>query len=144
DNSWGVWGGQLKITGSVQGVQLQPGWYNSLSQTSTVIAAPQINAKGLSNVKLKFDFRVQGEVDINGANPNAFGVFDYMAIVYSFDGVNYSDMRTLDEQFRAFCSLTPSEGTFEATLPSLFNNTIFYIGFKWSNDTNGGGPESIS
>jgi Zn-dependent metalloprotease len=143
-NLWGVWGGQLKITGNLEGVQLPPGNYNNLSETSTYISAPQIDARGLSNIKLKFDFRMQGEVDANGANPDTWGVFDYMTIVYSFDGVNYDDLRLLGEQFKAFCSLTPTEGTFEAILPASFNNTTFYIGFKWYNDTNAGGPESIS
>jgi hypothetical protein len=124
-NLWGVWGGQLKITGNLEGVQLPPGNYNNLSETSTYISAPQIDARGLSNIKLKFDFRMQGEVDANGANPDTWGVFDYMTIVYSFDGVNYDDLRLLGEQFKAFCSLTPTEGTFEAILPASFNNTTF-------------------
>jgi len=144
DNLWGVWGGQLRITGSVEGVQLPPGNYNDLSETSTYIAAPQIDARGLSNIRLKFDFRVQGEVDINGANPDTWGIFDYMTVVYSFDGVNYNDLRLLSDEFKAFCSLTPKEGSFEGTLPSVFNNRTFYIGFKWYNDTNAGGPESVS
>lgn len=143
-NLWGVWGGKLMITGNVEGVQLQPGQYNNLSPTSTNVIAPQVDGRGLSNITLKFDFRVQGEVDVNGANPDAFGIFDYMTVVYSFDGVNFSDLRTLDEGFRAFCSLLPTEGTFERTLPAIFNNKVFYIGFKWYNDTNAGGPESVS
>jgi len=143
-NLWGVWGGKLRITGNVEGVQLQPGQYNNISPTSTNAIAPQIDARGLSNIKLKFDFRVQGEVDANGTNPDAFGIFDYMTVVYSFDGVNFSDLRLLDDGFRAFCSLAPTEGTFERTLPAVFNNKVFYIGFKWYNDTNAGGPESVS
>jgi Zn-dependent metalloprotease len=81
ENLWGVWAGQLRITGAIQGVQMQPGQYNPLSATSTIIASPQVDARGLNNIKIKFDFRVQGEVDVNGANPDAFGVFDYMTLV---------------------------------------------------------------
>ena len=142
-NRWGVWGGKLMITGNVAGVQLPPGNYNDLSETSTYISAPQIDARGLSNIRLRFDFRVQGEVDITGPNPDTWGVFDFMTVVYSFDGVTYHDMRILSEEFRALCSLAPMEGTFEAVLPAVFNNTVFYIGFKWYNDTNAGGPESV-
>lgn len=144
NNNWGVWDGQLKITPSVEGVTLQPGTYDNLSPTSTIVYGPQVDATGLSGTTLKFDFRVQGEVDANGLNPDNFGIFDYMAVVYSLDGVNFREFNMQNDGFGVFCSLTPTSGTFEVKLPAYLANRKFYIGFRWYNDTNAGGPESVS
>jgi Zn-dependent metalloprotease len=144
NNMWGTWDGQLKITPSVNGIALLPGTYDNTSATSTIAYTPLIDATGLSSIKLSFDYNVQGEVDVNGLNPENFGVFDYMAIVYSFDGMNFTEFNLTTEGFGPFCSATPTSGTFEMTLPAFLANRKFYIGFKWSNDTNAGGPVSAS
>ncbi len=144
DNNWGVWDGQLKITPLVSGVQLLPGTYNSASPASTIASAPIIDAAGLNKLRIKFDYRVQGEVDANGLNPENFGVFDYMAVVYSYDGINFTELNVTSDGFGPFCSLTPTSGSFDMALPAFLANKRFYIGFKWFNDTNAGGPESVS
>ncbi|HEX6914213.1 MAG TPA: M4 family metallopeptidase [Chitinophagaceae bacterium] len=144
NNNWGVWDGQLKITASVGGVQLPSGTYDNTSPTSTIAYSKLIDATGLNGLSIKFDYRVQGEVDVNGLNPENFGVFDYMAIVYSFDGVNFTELNLNQDGFGPFCAATPTTGTFEAKLPAFLGNRKFYIGFKWFNDTNAGGPESVS
>lgn len=144
NNNWGVWDGQLKITAAVNGITYPSGTYDDNSATSTIVYAPLIDATGISNTKIRFDFTVQGEMDPNGLNPDNFGVFDYMAIVYSFDGVNFTELNLTSNGFGPFCSVTPKSATFEMNLPPFLANRPFYIGFKWFNDTNAGGPESVS
>jgi Zn-dependent metalloprotease len=142
-NLWGVWNGKLQITGSIAGVEMPAGTYDDNTTTTTITHAPLIDARGLSNIRLKFDYHVQGEMDPNGLNPDNFGVFDYMSIVYSFDGVNFYELNMSGSNYGPFCSATPKDGTFDVVLPSFLNNKQFYIGFKWFNDTNAGGPESV-
>lgn len=143
-NQWGVWNGKLMVTGKLDaaGPVMPAGSYNSNSPSNTIIHSPLIDARGLSNLVVKFDYRVQGEVDPNGVHIEAWGVYDYMAVVYSFDGVNFFELSE-KEGFGPFASAEPSTGTVEARLPSYLNNKTFYIGFRWFNDTNAGGPESV-
>jgi hypothetical protein len=46
--------------------------------------------------------------------------------------------------FKQFASVAPASGTFTANLPPSLSNKQFYIGFRWSNDDNAGGPLSVS
>lgn len=131
-NKWGVWNGQLQIT--AEGQELAPGTYDGNSPTSTVITPGKIDARGLSNLKIKFDFEVAGEVDPNGINPDEFGRYDYMAVVYSLDGGQTFLELNVQEGFGQFAAAAPTSGTFEGTLPSYLNNKEFLLGFRWYND----------
>lgn len=148
-NQWGVFGGKLAITGKegVTGTKLPNGNYNSLSESRTLARTPLLDARGLSLVTVKFDFRVQGEVDPAGANPSdpdpaQLPAFDYMAVAYSLDGVKFTELNT--GVFGQFASAAPSTGTFQGTLPPSLANQRFYLAFRWSNDANAGGPESVT
>jgi hypothetical protein len=46
--------------------------------------------------------------------------------------------------YRAFASAAPEIGVFDLLLPSFLSNKYFYLGFRWFNDTNAGGPVSVS
>lgn len=144
-NHWGVWNGKLMVTGKTDNtglVILPAGTYNDASPTTTIAHSPQLDARGLSNLDISFNFRVQGEVDPDGAEIEAWGLFDYMAVVYSFDGTTFYEL-TQQDGFGGFASLTAKEGRVAGKLPSFLNNKTFYLGFKWFNDTNAGGPESV-
>jgi Zn-dependent metalloprotease len=148
-NQWGTFGGKLAITGkdALTGLQLPAGMYNPLSESKTYVKSPLIDARGLSLIRVKFDYRVQGEVDPQRAdisNPDIekLPVFDYMAVMYSLDGVNWVELNT--GEFKAFASALPSSGSFSGLLPVSLSNKQFYIAFRWYNDTNAGGPESVS
>ena len=148
-NQWGIFNGKLSITGKegTTGVQLPAGNYNNLSESKTYVKMPQIDARGLSLLKIKFDYEVQGEVDFTGANPTApdpenLPVFDYMAVMYSLDGVNFVELNTGD--FKQFAASTPTKGTFTGKLPVSLANQKFYLAFRWYNDGNAGGPVSVS
>ncbi|HEY1113081.1 MAG TPA: T9SS type A sorting domain-containing protein, partial [Chitinophagaceae bacterium] len=148
-NQWGTFGGKLAITGkdALTGLQLPAGTYNPLSESKTLVKSPLIDARGLSLIRVKFDYRVQGEVDpqrVNISDPDIekLPVFDYMAVMYSLDGVNWVELNTGD--FKAFASALPSSGAFSGLLPVSLSNKQFYLAFRWYNDTNAGGPESVT
>jgi hypothetical protein len=65
-----------------------------------------------------------------------------MVVVYSLDGVNFVELNSGD--FKRFAAAAPTSGTLIANLPPSLANKQFYIGFRWSNDTNAGGPVSVS
>jgi Zn-dependent metalloprotease len=148
-NQWGIFGNALAITGreGQTGTQFPAGMYNSNSESQTLIKSPLLDSRGLSLLKIKFDYQVQGEVDVQSVdplNPNIekLPVFDYMAVAYSLDGVNFVELNTGD--FTRFASVLPGSGTFTATLPANLTNKQFYLAFRWVNDGNAGGPVSVS
>jgi len=142
-NQWGVFGNKLAITGrdEITGVQLPNGTYNNNSISQTIIRSPLVDARGLNTLKLKFDYEVQGEEDPNSANPDTWPAFDYMAVVYSFDGTTWYEF---GQPFSRFASVTPISGNVNVALPSFLNNKQFYLGFRWVNDPLVGGPVSVS
>ena len=145
-NQWGIFDNKLAVTGKegATGTQLPNGTYNNNSQSQTLIKSPLLDARGLSIVTLKFDYTIQGEVDPAGVanDPENLPVFDYMAVAFSLDGVNFTELNTGD--FRQFASATPASGTITGTLPASLANKQFYIAFRWHNDANAGGPYSAS
>lgn len=148
-NQWGIFENALKITGKegLTDTQLPAGTYNSNSPSQTLIKSPLIDARGLSLLNIKFDYQVQGEVDVASVNPaspniDQLPVFDYMAIAYSLDGVNFVELNT--GSFKQFASVLPANGTLNANLPAALTNKQFYLAFRWSNDANAGGPYSVS
>jgi Zn-dependent metalloprotease len=148
-NQWGIFGNALAITGreGQTGLVLPAGTYNSNSESQTLIVSPQLDSRGLSQLKVKFDFQVQGEVDVQSGDPltqtmDQYPVFDYMAVAYSLDGINFVELNT--GEFHRFASVTPASATFMANLPAALANKQFYLAFRWVNDGNAGGPVSVS
>lgn len=145
-NQWGIFDNKLAITGKdgLTNTQFPKGTYNSNSESNTIISTPLLDARGLGVLNIKFDYRIQGEVDVASGSTDIenLPVFDYMAVCYSLDGINFVELNT--SGFRQFASVRPQNGTLTATLPVSLSNKKFYLGFKWSNDTNAGGPESVS
>lgn len=143
-NQWGIFGNKLAVTGrdELTGIQFAPGTYNNNSISQTVIKSPFIDARGLNNLQLRFDFSVQGEVDPNSTVPDQWPALDYMAVVYSFNGTEWFELG--QPPYVRFASATPESGTFDHVLPSFLNNKQFYLGFRWVNDPLVGGPVSVS
>ena len=150
-NQWGVFSNTsagntskaLAITGRLNAAglgTLPPATYYMNSQSQTRITAPMIDARGLNTLAIRFDYTVQGEVDPAGTDPETFPKLDYMALAYSFDGVNYTEM---GPQY-TFASPVPTSGTFTAVLPDELNNKQFYLAFRWVNDALIGGPVSVA
>ncbi len=141
-NQWGIFDNKLAITGKegLTGTQLPNGTYNSNSESQTIIKSGLIDARGLSVINLKFDLNIQGEIDAQGTDPENFPAFDYMAIAYSLDNINYIELNT--GAFRQYASLQPTTITVNGPLPASLVNKQFYIAFRWKNDANAGGPMS--
>ena len=148
-NQWGVFGNKLAVTGTepTTGVVFPGGYYNNVSESKTYIKSPQLDASGLTDVTISFDFRVQGEIDpeklnLGNIDFERMPAFDYMAVMYSLDGIHFTELNSGD--FKQFVSALPASGSFTGKLPASVGNRKFYIAFRWFNDTNAGGPESVS
>ncbi|RYY87100.1 MAG: T9SS type A sorting domain-containing protein [Chitinophagaceae bacterium] len=148
-NQWGIFSNKLSITGKegLTDTQLPAGTYNSNSESRTRIQSPRLDARGLGVVNLSFDYTVQGEVDVQSAGPDNLDieqlpVFDYMAIAYSLDGINFIELG--GEGYRQFAAVTPTSGTYSVALPPSLANKQFFLAFRWVNDANAGGPVSVS
>ena len=146
ENRWGIVDGQLGITGTAASVTLPNGMYNPLSQSQTIVrTSAKIDARGLNNLRLRFKYTVQGEVDPTSppgdVDLTRFPKLDYMAIVYSLDGTRWIELA--QQPYGPFASLLPTSGTFDQTLPNALANQQFYLGFRWKNDANAGGPISV-
>lgn len=144
-NQWGIFSNQLAVTGKVfaTNTAFPGGTYNNLSESKSIVRSSLIDGRGLSTMVIHFDYTVQGEVDATSGStdPESLPVFDYMAIVYSFDGTNFTELNT--GPYRVFAAATPQTGTYNIALPSALSNKQFYIGFRWYNDANAGGPVSV-
>lgn len=143
-NQWGIFDNKLAITGKegLTGIQQPGGTYNNSSPSQTLIKSSLLDARGQSVITLKFDYTIQGEVDLTAGEPENMPVFDYMAVAYSLDGINFVELTSGD--FRQFASLAPESGTITGLMPASLANKQFYLAFRWFNDTNAGGPISVS
>ncbi len=108
---------------------IAPNYEGNNNSTDLILHTGLVDARGLSNVSVSFDWTAGGETDvaIGGGAP-----FDYAALVYSFDGVNFFETGDVfvGDNFGA----TPASGTYQANLSHLFDNRQFYLGWRWIND----------
>ena len=96
-----------------------------------VLRSPKINAVGLSDVQVSFDWMAGGEFDGE--------VFDYGALVISFDGTSFTELAL----FHGPDLGQTASGIYDEAIP-LLDNREFYIGFKWYNDALLNGSYSFS
>ncbi len=114
---------------------LVPTYEANNNPTDLILHTGLIDARGLSNVTVSFDWTAGGETDlaVGGGAP-----FDYAALVYSFDGINFFE--TGDIFVGDNFGLTPKSDTYAANLSQLFDNRQFYLGWRWLNDPLLGNP----
>ncbi len=94
-----------------------------------ILTTPNIDARGKSDIKLKFKYAAGGEPSGNGATD----ALDFGRVQYSFNGgLTYQDF---SDSVRRY-ALTPNGKLDSITLPSMFNNRQFKLGFNWYNDGN--------
>ena len=103
--------------------------YRTNSTSSSRLVSPQLNATGLTNLDLSFDFLCNGE-RFNGVN------YDYGKLEYSLDGTNWVNIEgdATNSPFVNQATVT----TYSTTLPAACENTTFYLGWAWENDNNSG------
>lgn len=99
------------------------------NSNNIVLRTPLIDTRGLSNVRVSFDWAAGGENDTALGDPDPF---DYGRLTYSLDGVNFIPVDDV------FVSASPGVGQFsvgfyDSTIDVL-GNTQFYLGFQWIND----------
>jgi len=104
----------------------------AMGDSHVILLSPMLNGLGLSNVRVQFDYTVGGEFD--GA------IFDYGALVITYDGVNFIE---IEQYFSANMTGTIEMGSVDMILNQL-DNTMFQIGFRWINDALVNGSYSFS
>ncbi|MFK7932213.1 MAG: M4 family metallopeptidase [Saprospiraceae bacterium] len=115
--------------------------YNgSLGNNDVYLISEQIDARGLTDVKVKFDWGAGGERDA-GVNADEF---DFGQLTYSFDGTTFFSVQ--DANFVGSGAASPLvvvTDTYEETL-NFLDGKQFYIGFRWFNDPLVGNGPSFS
>lgn len=86
-----------------------------------------IDARGLKDLQLSFDWGAGGEVDVT--NPFGPAPFDYGELVYTLDGTNYL---SIGDVFVSGNS-TVTSGSFDESIAFL-EGQQFKLGFRWIND----------
>lgn len=146
-NQWGLFDNQLAIaykptaaatTGTARTYDI-----NSASQTIAYRTTP-VDARGLSNLQIKFDYTVGGESDPAGTAPEEFPKLDYVELVYSDDGGTTWKNFGASPRYRLNGFPAPASGTFNDSLPAFLNNSQFLLGFQWNNDALAGNAISVS
>lgn len=136
-NSWHFGGytgrAYISLTGAL------PNYEGNNNPTDLILHTGLIDARGLTNVSVSFDWTAGGETDvaIGGGAP-----FDHGLLVYSFDGVNFFE--TGDVFVGDNFGTTPKSDTYSANLSNLFDNRQFYLGWRWINDPLVGSAYSFS
>ncbi len=119
--------------------------YNSVGDNDIILASPVIDARGMQDLSLSFDWIAGGETDVpsgvSGLEVEAVP-FDYGNLAYSFDGVTWTDFTDFDPFVGTFISI--ASGNFSAVLPEFLEGTHFQLGWRWRNDANAGSPYSFS
>jgi Zn-dependent metalloprotease len=101
--------------------------YNSTADGNLLLVSKLLNAKGLTNVTVAFDWKAGGETD----QVDSEVYFDYGQFVYSFDGVNFTSL----DKFAGLASGgAPQTGKYSKIINEL-DNRQFYIGWRWYNDS---------
>lgn len=99
--------------------------------TEVRLVSPPINAGGMKDINVKFDWTAGGEGDL----PAPLGTgeqLDFGSWMYSFNGRDFIDF---GEQFTgALLGNVTSSASVDLTLGSQFNNKTFFIAFNWYND----------
>ena len=96
--------------------------YTATTPADVTLKTPLLNATGLQGLNLSFKYKCNGEAD-------AGGIYDYGNLVYSTDGINFVNVPGTPD----FQGVTVTT-TYSLALPSSFNNSNFYLGFRWQND----------
>jgi Zn-dependent metalloprotease len=110
--------------------------YNTNIGSNTILLSPLLNAAGATGVTVSFDWEAGGETD----PPGSEGVLDYGEFVYSTDGTSFIGL----EKFHGSIAGTVSNtGVYSADL-NIVDGLSFYVGWRWTNDTNVGGPFSFA
>ena len=115
--------------------------YNGNGAGDLILSSPLIDARGMRDLKLDFDYKVGGETDVP-TGLNGAPELDYGNLAYSFDGETWTDF----PNYESFVSLvaTVATGSFDETLPSNLWGATFYLGWRFRHDALVNGVYSFS
>ncbi|RAJ18186.1 M4 family metallopeptidase [Olleya aquimaris] len=108
----------------------------ALVGSNTILRSPLINASAAHSVTVSFDWEAGGETDATDGT-----IFDYGEFLYSLDGANYVSMKQFYGDGPA--AIQTASGTYTAQIDAL-DNTSFFLGWRWYNDTNAGSQFSFA
>lgn len=95
--------------------------------SNAVIVTPPLNGAGMTNMKLSFRYKCNGEADVDG-------VYDFGTLYYTTDGSNFFLLpNSLGQQY-IFQGVSVATDATNLPLPAFPG--AFAIGFAWENDDN--------
>lgn len=103
-------------------VEGTPNYATADANSESILRSPLVDGRGLKDIVVGADIVYQGEND-------GSSIFDYGSLVYSFDGVNFTEYPGTK-----YASTAPTTETISIQLDNSFNGKQFYLGFKWFND----------
>ena len=126
-NTWHF--GSYQGRAYISATGLLPVYEGENNQTDITLYTPLLDARGLENVTVSFDWTAGGETDvaIGGGAP-----FDFARLTYSFDGVKFFDIDPVmvGDNF----GTTPASDTYSGDISHIVGNRQFYLGWRWIND----------
>lgn len=100
--------------------------YNQSQDGNLLLITNLIDARGISNVNVSFDWTAGGETE--AADDSV--LYDYGEFLYSLDGANYVSLET----YVAVTGIeTIASGSYDTAL-AVLDNTQFYLAWRWYND----------
>lgn len=121
--------------------------YDPTSTTDRLLRLPVLNTSGLTDIQLRFKYKVGGEAyPLSPSNTNPYyepALYDFGRVVYdaSGSGTSFSTLfNTAANDHVALYGDGTTPQTFGAVrLPSsMENKTAVYIGFRWTSDNSAG------
>jgi RHS repeat-associated protein len=104
------------------------GYYNDLDNSSGIIARREVIAVGFKNLDLYFDWQAGGE-------NNGSTAVDYAQVGYTLDnGATYTWFTTGGSNGNGDYYNESSTQFEKVVLPTLLDNEVFQIAFKWTNN----------
>ncbi len=104
--------------------------YSINDQTDARLITPALNAAGLKNIAVSFNFVSNGEAD-------ADGVYDLGVVYYSLDGINYSIARDISNNYILQGVTTLTAKTLYLPATQVGTNSLRFL-FRFISDNNTG------
>ena len=111
--------------------------YDGTANSSIHLLSKPLDARGMTNVSVSFDWSAGGEND-------GIALFDWGEFMYSLDGVTYESVERFSNAGLPGTGTGPTaNGTFDMKMPELNGNTFILI-WRWYNDALVQGPYSFA
>jgi Zn-dependent metalloprotease len=111
--------------------------YNGTADSSIHLLSSPLDARGMTDVAVSFDWTAGGEND-------GTALFDWGEFMYTLDGVTYESVERFSNAGLPGSGTGPqASGTFEALMPEL-DGTAFTLIWRWYNDALVQGTYSFS